>query len=82
VKSEFSAKTFIRPKVIVSAVFAASMFMNIMDSTVVNVALPTLSRYFAVPVASVSGVVTAYLVTLAMAMPASGWLGDRFGAGA
>ena len=31
-------------------------------------ALPTLSRYFGVPVASVSGVVTAYLVTLAMAM--------------
>jgi EmrB/QacA subfamily drug resistance transporter len=67
-------------KVVVSAVFVASMFMNIMDATVVNVALPTLSRYFAVPQASVSGVVTAYLVTLAMAMPASGWLGDRFGA--
>jgi EmrB/QacA subfamily drug resistance transporter len=47
---------------------------------VVNVALPTLSRYFGVPVASVSGVVTAYLVALAVAMPASGWLGDRFGA--
>src|SRR6516225_3693708 len=56
------------------------MFLNIMDSTVVNVALPTMSRYFGVPVASVSGVVTAYLVTLAVAMPASGWLGDRFGA--
>src|SRR5579862_7711885 len=55
------------------------MFLNIMDGTVVNVALPTLSRYFAVPVASVSGVVTAYLVTLAVAMPASGWIGDRFG---
>ena len=56
------------------------MFMNIMDATVVNVALPTLSRYFAVPVASVSGVVTAYLVTLAVVMPVSGWVGDRFGA--
>jgi EmrB/QacA subfamily drug resistance transporter len=51
-----------------------------MDATVVNVALPTLSRYFAVPVASVSGVVTAYLVTLAVAMPVSAWVGDRFGA--
>ena len=68
------------PKVVVGAVFVASMFLNILDSTAVNVALPTLSRYFAVPVASVSGVVTAYLVTLAVAMPASGWLGDRFGA--
>ena len=56
------------------------MFMTIMDVTVVNVALPTLSRSFEVPLASVSGVVTAYLVTLAVSMPASGWLGDRFGA--
>lgn len=77
--------TFSRParsrnqKVVVSAVFVAAMFMNTMDSTVVNVALPTLSRYFAVPTGSVSGVVTAYLVTLAVAMPASGWIGDRFG---
>ncbi|MBO0804367.1 MAG: multidrug efflux MFS transporter [Nocardiopsaceae bacterium] len=67
------------PKAVVAATFTASMFMNIMDSTVVNVALPTLSRDFGVPMASVSGVVTAYLVTLAVAMPASGWVGDRFG---
>jgi EmrB/QacA subfamily drug resistance transporter len=67
-------------KLVVAAVFVASMFLNIMDATVVNVALPTMSRYFGVPVASVSGVVTAYLVTLAVAMPASGWVGDRFGA--
>jgi EmrB/QacA subfamily drug resistance transporter len=69
----------VNQKVVVSAVFVAVMFMNIMDGTVVNVALPTLSRYFAVPIGSVSGVVTAYLVTLAVAMPASGWIGDRFG---
>ena len=66
-------------KVVVSAVFVAAMFMNIMDGTVVNVALPTLSRYFGAPIGSVSGVVTAYLVALAVAMPASGWVGDRFG---
>ena len=73
-------KVAIPPKFVVSAVYVAAMFMNIMDATVVGVALPTLSRDFAVPVASVSGVVTAYLVALAVAMPASGWLGDRFGA--
>ena len=73
-------KVRLSPKLIVGAVFVASLFLNIMDATVVNVALPTLSRYFAVPVASVSGVVTAYLVTLAVVMPVSGWLGDRFGA--
>lgn len=65
-------KARLSPKLVVGAVFVASMFLNIMDATVVNVALPTLSRYFAVPVASVSGVVTAYLVTLAVVMPVSG----------
>ncbi|HEY0936548.1 MAG TPA: MDR family MFS transporter [Trebonia sp.] len=69
----------VNQKVVVSVVFVAAMFINIMDGTVVNVALPALSRYFAVPIGSVSGVVTAYLVTLAVAMPASGWIGDRFG---
>jgi EmrB/QacA subfamily drug resistance transporter len=69
----------VNQKVVVSAVFVAAMFMNIMDGTVVNVALPTLSRYFDVPIGSVSGVVTGYLVALAVAMPASGWVGDRFG---
>ena len=69
----------VNQKAVVSAVFVAAMFMNIMDGTVVNVALPTLSRSFAAPIGSVSGVVTAYLVTLAVAMPASGWIGDRFG---
>ena len=73
-------KVALPPKLVVITVFASAMFLNIMDATVVNVALPTLSRYFAVPVASVSGVVTAYLVTLAVVMPVSGWVGDRFGA--
>ena len=69
----------VNQKVVVSAVFVAAMFMNIMDGTVVSVALPTLSRYFGAPIGSVSGVVIAYLVALAVAMPASGWVGDRFG---
>jgi EmrB/QacA subfamily drug resistance transporter len=67
------------PKAVVATVFVSAMFINIMDQTVVNVALPTLSRDFGVQLAAVSGVVTAYLVTLAVVMPASGWIGDRLG---
>ncbi len=63
----------------VSVVFIATMFMYILDSTVVNVALPTLRSDFRTSTASVSSVVTGYLVTLAVAMPAAAWLGDRFG---
>ena len=67
------------PRLSVSVVFVAGMFMTIMDSTVVNVALPTLRHQFAVSTASVSAVVTSYLVAVAVVMPASGWLGDRVG---
>ena len=67
------------PRLSVSVVFVAGMFMTIMDSTVVNVALPTLRREFATSTASVSAVVTSYLVAVAVVMPASGWLGDRVG---
>jgi EmrB/QacA subfamily drug resistance transporter len=67
------------PRFSVSVVFVAGMFMTIMDSTVVNVALPTLRREFGVSTASVSAVVTSYLVAVAVVMPASGWLGDRIG---
>src|SRR5580704_119427 len=55
------------------------MFMAILDATIVNVALPTLGRHFGVPATSVDTVAIYYLVSLAVFIPASGWLGDRFG---
>ena len=67
------------PKVTVSIVFVVAMFMAIMDTTIVNVALPTISRDLSVPLNRVDGVVTGFLVSLAVFIPASGWLGDRFG---
>jgi EmrB/QacA subfamily drug resistance transporter len=55
------------------------MLMNSLDSTIVNVALATLGRQFNVPPSHIDSVVIAYLVSLAIFIPASGWLGDRFG---
>jgi EmrB/QacA subfamily drug resistance transporter len=55
------------------------MLLNTLDATIVNVALATLSREFNVSPASIESVVIGYLVSLAVFMPASGWLGDRFG---
>lgn len=66
-------------KIAVSVVFVSAMFMNIMDATIVNVALPTLGREFHVRPDSVDTVAIGYLVSLAVFIPASGWLGDRFG---
>ncbi len=69
----------INPKISVSIVFVCAMFMSIMDSTIVNVALPALSRQFNAPGTSIDAVVVGYLVSLAIIIPASGWLGDRVG---
>jgi EmrB/QacA subfamily drug resistance transporter len=66
-------------KIAVSVVFVAAMFLNIMDATIVNVALPTLGREFHVRPDHVDTVAIGYLVSLAVFIPASGWLGDRFG---
>jgi EmrB/QacA subfamily drug resistance transporter len=66
-------------KIVVGTVFVSAMFMNIMDITIVNVALPTIGRDFHIAPTAVDGVVIAYLVSLSVFIPASGWLGDRFG---
>lgn len=66
-------------KVAVSVVFVSSMFMSILDATVVNVALPGISRDFGTTSTSIESVSIAFLVSLAVFIPASGWLGDRFG---
>lgn len=67
-------------KVAVSVVYVAAMFMAIMDTTIVNVALPTITRDLHASPAGVAGTVIAFLVSLAVFIPASSWLGDRLGA--
>ena len=67
-------------KIVVGVVFVSAMFMSILDATIVNVALPTIGRDFHVPATAVDGVSIAFLVSLAVFIPASGWLGDRLGA--
>ena len=67
------------PKTAVAVVFVASLFMSIMDTTIVNVALPSIGDQFHVGAASVGIVNVGYLVSLAVFVPLSGWLGDRYG---
>jgi EmrB/QacA subfamily drug resistance transporter len=57
----------------------SGIFVTAMDMHIVNVALPTLSRDFHAPISDVQWTVIAYLLTLAVLIPASGWIGDRIG---
>ncbi|MEV4420805.1 MDR family MFS transporter [Patulibacter sp. NPDC049589] len=72
-------RVFQNPKVVVSVVFVAAMFMNILDTTIVNTAIPTIGAQFDATISSTGAVSSAYLVSIAVVIPASGWLGDRFG---
>jgi EmrB/QacA subfamily drug resistance transporter len=58
---------------------AGCMFMEILDGTIVSTAAPRIGAALHVPAASIGLVVTAYLITLAMLIPLSGWMVSRYG---
>ena len=66
-------------RVVVATVFVGSLFITILDVTIVNVALPAIAADLGVGTSSVDAVVVSYLVSLAVVIPASGWLADRYG---
>ena len=66
-------------KWLVATCFLFAIFMDLMDITIVNVALATLGGVFNASASSLEWVVTGYLLSLAIWIPASGWLGDKLG---
>ena len=66
-------------KWVVAVTFVLGLFMEIMDTTIVNVAIPTLRRDFNASTAGIEWIVLGYLLALAIFIPASGWIGDRIG---
>jgi len=66
-------------KAIVAVIYVCGMLMNSLDSTMVTVAFATLGREFDRTPEAMQGILIGYLVSMAMFIPASGWLGDRFG---
>jgi EmrB/QacA subfamily drug resistance transporter len=53
--------------------------MDLLDMTIITVAVPTLAQEFSASTTTIEWVVTGYLLSLAVFIPISGWLGDRFG---
>jgi EmrB/QacA subfamily drug resistance transporter len=58
---------------------AAAFFMQALDSTIVNTAVPGIANALGVTPLSMRTALTAYVLTLAVFIPASPWLCDRFG---
>lgn len=64
-------------KWIVAIVYVSALFLDILDTTIVNVAIPALGRELHTE--NAEWVVLGYTLSLAVWIPTSGWLGDRFG---
>jgi len=62
-----------------AAVVIIGSFMSVLDTTIVNVAIETLSRDFRSPLSTIQWVTTGYLLALALVIPMSGWVVERFG---
>ena len=59
---------------------AGAMFMEILDATVIAPAAPHIAADLGVAAVDINVAITAYVLTLAVLIPVSGWLADRFGA--
>ena len=65
---------------ITAIIVAFALFMQNMDSTVIATALPTMANAFGVEPVRMNVALTSYLLSLAVFIPSSGWMADRFGA--
>jgi EmrB/QacA subfamily drug resistance transporter len=63
----------------VALLVAGAMFMEQLDGTVIATALPQIALSFHVSAVDLNVGMSAYLLTLAVCIPASGWVADRFG---
>jgi EmrB/QacA subfamily drug resistance transporter len=68
-----------RQEIVVIICFSVGLYMTSVDSTIIFTALPSLARGFHEPLSAAQWVTLGYLLSLAVLVPSSGWIGDRFG---
>ena len=69
-----------RSPLYVTTLIAGAFFMENLDGTIIATALPQMARSFHIGAVNLNIGMTAYLLTLAVFIPISGWVADRFGA--
>ncbi len=68
------------PRYFVTLIVAVALFMETMDSTVISTSLPAIARDLNEDPIALKLALTSYLLSLAVFIPLSGWMADRFGA--
>lgn len=66
-------------KKILPLILATAIFMQMLDSTILNTSLPSIARDLNESPLNMQNAIISYVLTLAVFMPASGFLADRFG---
>src|SRR5574337_1557820 len=74
----FRAQPYVNPWLISVAVMLGT-FMEVLDTTVVNVSLPHIAGNLSATVEESTWVLTSYLVANAIILPMTGWLANHFG---
>ncbi len=64
---------------IVIFIVAFAFFIELLDTTVINTSIPQIAQSFNVPALTIKIAITSYLIALAIFIPISGWLADKFG---
>jgi EmrB/QacA subfamily drug resistance transporter len=66
-------------RVVIPLVVGCAFFMEGLDSTVLAVSIPAMAKTFGVQPLRLNLAITAYLLSLAVFIPVSGWIADRYG---
>lgn len=75
-----TAHLVVRHKGLATIAIMAAMVMQVLDTTITNVALPHMSASLSASPETISWVLTSYILASAVAIPITGWLADRIGA--
>ena len=79
VEPDYAAARSPRLRILIPVIVAFAFLMEQLDSTIVTTAIPDMSRSLHVPPLQMNLAITSYILSLAVFIPISGWIADRFG---
>ncbi|MRI63424.1 MFS transporter [Ornithobacterium rhinotracheale] len=78
-KSEYTPQQLERIKKFLPYIMATAIFMQMLDATILNTALPSMAKSLNVSPLNMQSAIISYVITLALFIPISGYLADRYG---
>ncbi|MCD6047740.1 MAG: drug resistance transporter, EmrB/QacA subfamily [Gammaproteobacteria bacterium] len=66
-------------KYLIAVIYTVALFLDRLDLTIVNITLPTVAKVFHVSIVATDWVNLSFLLALAISIPISNWLAERFG---